>query len=237
MIARGAGPDELVMHFEGNQHTESLSKLHAPIDFRVADEAERDLSPLYLDMDETWRFGVYLCRAGQWWKLRWYCGDISLEPSTAVLHQPAGGNYHTRFDGAGKVLLGPDHSYAGLRDAGWTVWGVNLDETVIPVPSGADVLGLTKIAGAPALLTRDGDTVQACTEHGRRTVVETDQPVVRHYELLWVAVQPRSWTSPPATSCTASAASDQMRNRYAVVPGATCWILSGDSFIRPHSRS
>jgi hypothetical protein len=29
----------------------------APIDFSVADETERDLSPLYVDSDEPWRWG------------------------------------------------------------------------------------------------------------------------------------------------------------------------------------
>ena len=47
-------------------------------------------------------------------------------------------------------------------------------------------------------------------------------------------------TPPPGTrgSCSDVApAAGQIRNRYAVLPGATSWIFSGLAFIRPHSGS
>lgn len=166
-----------------------MRKLHAPIDFNVADEAGHDLSPLYLDMDEPWRFGVYFRRAGAWWNLRWYGGRTSLERSTAVVHQPGAWPFHTKIDGAGQVLFGPDYSYAAPHGPTWKVWGVGLDDTFIPVPPGEDVLGLTKIGDRPALLTREGDAVRARTPEDVRTVVEFAGPVLRHYELPWVAVQ------------------------------------------------
>ncbi|GGU31187.1 hypothetical protein [Lentzea flava] len=179
---------ELVVHCEGNQDT-GLHELRVPIGFSVAEEAERDLSPLYLDLDEPWRFGVYFRRAGQWWNLHYRGGDITLEPSRAVLHQPGSVPFHTKIDGAGRVLFGPDHSTAGLRDTGWTAWGPGLEDTVIPVPSGEQVLALTKIAGRPALLTREGDALRVRLETEARTVVEHAGPVVHHYGLPWVAVQ------------------------------------------------
>ncbi|GAA3665680.1 hypothetical protein GCM10022267_60040 [Lentzea roselyniae] len=179
---------ELVVHIEGDQDT-YLRKLRVPIDFSARDEAAHDLSPLYLHMEEFWQFGVYFRRAGQWWTLRCAGVHIVLEPSNAALHQPESTPFQTRLDGAGQVLFGPGNWTAGLRAAGWTVWGPGLDDTVIPVPSGAYVLGLTKVANRPALLTREGGTVRVRLEKESRTVVEFATPVVRHHHLPWIAVQ------------------------------------------------
>lgn len=189
---------ELVVHIEGTQDLD-VRKLHVPIDFSVADEAEHDLSPLYLDMDEAWRFGVYFRRAGVWWYLQWSAGDhITLARSNAVVHQAGRFHFHTNTDGAGHSLLGADYWYAGLhRRTGktwwhgstWKAWRHSRPDAFITVPPGEDVLGLTQIGDQPALLTREGATVRARTPEGVRTVVEFAGPVVRHHELPWVAVQ------------------------------------------------
>ncbi|MFS8103429.1 hypothetical protein LFM09_40510 [Lentzea alba] len=76
---------ELVVHLEGTPGS-AVHQLRAPIDFSVAEEAERGLSPLYLDLDEPWRFGVRFRRAGQWWALRYDGGSIALVPSHADAH-------------------------------------------------------------------------------------------------------------------------------------------------------
>lgn len=179
---------ELLVHLVGDGDTD-LVKLRIPIDFSVADEAGRDLSPLYLHSVESWDVRVYFRRAGQWWTLRWSPGHVLLEPSTSKLHQPESFPFHTKLDGAGRVLFGPDGWTAGLRDAGWTVWGYKGDDRVVPVPPGEDVLGLTEIHEQPALLTRADGVIRARTAEDVRTVVEFDGPVARHYELPWVAVQ------------------------------------------------
>ena len=179
---------ELLVHVEGDQDTE-LRKLRVPIDFSVADEAEHDLSPLYLDMDEFWKFGVYFRRAGEWWKLRWYAGEVSLDRSTAVVHEPGNSPSHTTVDGAGKVLFGPRFWHAAPQGPTWKAWGPGGDDEIITVPPGETVLSLTKVGHGHALLTREGDTVRARTAEGVRTVVEFDGPVVLHHGLPWVAVQ------------------------------------------------
>jgi hypothetical protein len=179
---------ELVVHVEGSQNSDVL-KLHTPIDFSVADEAEHDLSPLYLDMDEPWRFGVYFRRAGVWWNLHWDSGRICLHRSTAVVHQPGSSPSHTRRDGAGQVLFGPDTWFAAPHGPTWKASRYDRQDAFITVPPDEDVLGLTKIGEQPALLTREGAAVRARTPEDVRTVVEFAGPVVRHHELPWVAVQ------------------------------------------------
>ena len=131
---------------------------------------------------------MYFRRAGKWWNLHYYGGKVTLEPSTGDIHQPGSWPWHAAVYGGHEVLYGPGYSNAAVRDTGWTAWGPGLDDTVIPVPSDAEVLGLTKIANQPALLTREGDAVRVRLEQESRTVVEAG-PVLRHYELPWVAVQ------------------------------------------------
>jgi hypothetical protein len=189
---------ELVVHVEGTPDLD-VRKLHTPIDFSVADEAEHDLSPLYLDMDEAWRFGVYFRRAGVWWYLQWSAGDhITLGRSNAVVHQAGRWPFHTNTDGAGHSLLGADYWYAHphrhtwkpwWHGSTWKAWRHSRPDAFITVPPGENVLGLTQIGDQPALLTRNGATVRARTPEGMRTVVEFAGPVVRHHELPWVAVQ------------------------------------------------
>ncbi|MCS7477684.1 hypothetical protein ACFFQW_26420 [Umezawaea endophytica] len=179
---------ELLVHVEGHQVT-FLRKLRVPIDFSVADEAEHDLSPLYLDMDEFWKFGVYFRRAGEWWNLRCHGVEVSLRRSTAVVHEPGRSPGHTTIDGAGKVLFGPRFWHAAPQGSTWRVWGPGGADEVIPVPPGETVLSLTEIGDGHALLTREGDTVRARTAEGGRTVVEFDGPVLIHHELPWIAVQ------------------------------------------------
>lgn len=183
---------QLLVHIEGNRDTD-LRKLRTPIDFNVADEAERDLSPLYINMDESWRFGVYFRRAGRWWTLRSSPGHIYLEPSNSLVHQPESFPFHTKLDGGGRVLFGPGASYAAPRRRTWKVWSYRFDDTFIRVPPGEEVLGLTGISGRPALLTREGGVVRARTPEDVHTVVELAGPVVRHYELPWIAVQRSPW--------------------------------------------
>ncbi len=189
---------ELVVHIEGTQDTD-VRKLHVPIDFSVADEAEHDLSPLYLDMDEAWRFGVYFRRAGVWWYLQWSAGDhIILKRSNAVVHQAGRWPFHTHTDGGGYTLLGADSWYADppqhtwktwRHGSTWKAWRHSRPDAFITVPPGEEVLGLTYIGDQPALLTRQGAAVRARTPEDVRTVVEFAGPVVRHDELPWVAVQ------------------------------------------------
>lgn len=186
---------ELVVHVEGDQDL-SARKLRVPIGFSVADETEHDLSPLYLDMDEMWRFGVYFRRAGQWWNLHYYGGHITLEPSRAHLHGPESHSFHARLSGAEGAIYGPGHSYTGHHTPApdgweeWKVWGTSHDDPLfIRVPPGEDVVSLTKIGDEPALLTRAGDLVQARTRHDVRTVIEFGGPLVLHPHLPWVAVQ------------------------------------------------
>jgi len=189
---------ELVVHVEGTQDLD-VRKLHTPIDFSVADEAEHDLSPLYLDMDEAWRFGVYFRRAGVWWYLQWSAGDhITLARSNAVVHQAGRWHFHTNTDGAGHSLLGADYWYATPQrrtwktwrhGSTWKAWRHSRPDAFITAPRGEEVLGLTYIGERPALLTREGATVRARTAEDVRTVVEFAGPVVRHDELPWVAVQ------------------------------------------------
>ncbi|RKT54519.1 hypothetical protein [Saccharothrix australiensis] len=179
---------ELVVHVEGFQDLH-VRRLRVPVDFSVADEAGRDLSPLYLAMDEPWRFGVYFRRAGTWWELHRLGDRTSLERSPAVVHQPGTSPFHTTTDGAGLTLAGPGCSRAARDGTTWRVWGPRLAEASIPVPPGEDVLGLAKLGDRPALVTREGDVVRARTSDGVRTVVESAGPVARHQELPWVAVQ------------------------------------------------
>ncbi|MFJ1767857.1 hypothetical protein ACIOD2_46575 [Amycolatopsis sp. NPDC088138] len=180
---------ELVVHVEGSQDLD-VRKLHVPIDFHVAEETEHNLSPLYLDMDEPWRFGVYFHRAGVWWYLQWSAGDhITLERSNAVVHQAGRWPFHTNTDGAGHTLLGADYWYAAPHGPTWKAWHHDRHDAFIAVPPGEDVLGLANIGDHPALLTREGATVRARTPDDVRTVVEFAGPVVRHHELPWVAVQ------------------------------------------------
>ncbi|MEQ0558112.1 hypothetical protein ABJI51_03430 [Amycolatopsis sp. NEAU-NG30] len=186
---------ELVVHIEGTQDLD-VRKLHVPIDFSVADEAAHDLSPLYLDMDEMWRFGVYFRRAGVWWYLQWSAGDhITLERSTAVVHQAGRWHFHTHTDGAGHSLLGAGSWYAAphrrtwRRGSTWKAWHATSPDAFITVPPAEEVLGLNRIGDRPALLTREGATIRARTPEGGHTVAESAGPVVRHHELPWVAVQ------------------------------------------------
>ncbi|WP_370961580.1 hypothetical protein [Amycolatopsis sp. cg9] len=179
---------ELVVHVEGDQDLD-VRKLRVPIDFSVAEEAGRDLSPLYLDMDEPWRFGVCFRRGGTWWKLRWDSGRISLARSAAVVHQPGFVPFHTTVDGAGQVLLGPDFWYAAQHGPTWRAWRHERPDAFIAVPPAEDVLGMTTIGDRPALLTREGAAVRARTAEDVRTVVEFAGPVTRHHELPWIAVQ------------------------------------------------
>lgn len=174
----------LVVHVEGDEG-DGLHELHVPIDFRVARDARRDLSPLYLDMDEPWDFGVYFRRAGQWWRLRRRHGDITLTPSFSRLHQPGSFPFHTVTRGADEAVLGPGHSWAVPDGSRWRT----RDDTFITAGPDEDVLGLTEIDGGPALLTRAGDLVRARTADGVRTVVEFAGPLVLHHHLPWVAVQ------------------------------------------------
>ncbi|WP_439380755.1 hypothetical protein [Amycolatopsis lexingtonensis] len=178
---------ELVVHIEGGGESE-LSKLRTPIDFSVADEAENDLSPLYLDLDGPWLFGVYFRRAGGWWKLRWH-GSISLERSTAVVHEPGSSPGHTRVDGAGQVLFGADWWFAAPQGPTWKAWRHSREDAFIAVPPGEEVLGLTTFGDQPALVTREGAVIRARTPEDERTVVEFAGPVVRHHQLPWIAVQ------------------------------------------------
>lgn len=178
----------LVVHVEGDQK-ENLHQLRVPIDFRVAREARHDLSPLYLDMDEPWDFGVYFRRAGQWWRLRRHHGGITLAPSASRLHQPGSFPFHTVTHGADDLVLGPGHSYAVPDGSRWRTWGPHWDDTFIIVPPGEDVLSLTKFDGKPALLTREGAVVRARTTDDVRTVAEFAGPLVLHHHLPWVAVQ------------------------------------------------
>ncbi|MFI6099505.1 hypothetical protein ACIA8G_28445 [Lentzea sp. NPDC051213] len=188
LIALIEADGELVVHAEGYP-ADGLRRLHVPIDFSVADEAERDLSPLYLDMDEPWQFSTYFRRAGTWWRLRWDHGTISLTASTSAVHRPGSFPFHTKHWGAPDVLLGPGHTYAAANGPTWKTWGTEWDDTVIPVPPDEDVLGLTKIEGEPALLTREGGVLRARTSENGRTVVDFAGPVIPHHELPWVAVQ------------------------------------------------
>ncbi|GHH53746.1 hypothetical protein [Lentzea cavernae] len=178
---------ELLVHVTGEADTD-LAKLHVPIDFSVADEAAHDLSPLYFDMDEAWDFGVYFRRGGEWWTLRWWPSRALLRPSTSKVHEPDSFPFHTRLDGAGKVLFGPNWT-AGRRDAGWTAWRHERDDVVIPVTRDEEVMGLTELGDLPALLTREGDVVRVRTANGVRTVAESAGTVNRHHQLPWVAVQ------------------------------------------------
>ncbi|HEX8865765.1 MAG TPA: hypothetical protein VF821_08920 [Lentzea sp.] len=188
LIALIAVDRQLVVHVLGALDT-SLRKLHAPIDFRVGRETRRDLSPLYLHVEEMWEFGVYFRRAERWWHLRYHSGHITLEPSNAVVHQPGSHPFHTQLDGAGDVLLGPRASYSTKTGPLVKTWGIDWDDMVIPVPPGEDVLSLTTICGGPALLTRAGDVIRARTPDDVRTVVEFAGPVALHHQLPWVAVQ------------------------------------------------
>jgi len=183
---------ELLVHIEGVRDTD-LRKLHIPIDFSVADETEHDLSPLYLDMDEPWRFGVYFRRAGTWWNLRSSPGHVYLEPSSSMVHQPESFPFHTKLDGGGHVLFGPGASYAAPRGHTWRVWSYRFEDVFIPVPPDEEVLGLMEIGDRPALLTRVGAVVRARTTDDVRTVVELAGPVVRHYGFPWIAVQRSPW--------------------------------------------
>ncbi|WP_372664267.1 hypothetical protein [Amycolatopsis kentuckyensis] len=179
---------ELVVHIEGDRKSD-LSKLRTPIEFSVADEAAHDLSPLYLDLDEPWRFGVYFRRAGAWWNLHWESGRTCLHRSNAVVHQPGSSPSHTRRDGAGEVLFGPDWWFATAQGPTRRAWRHDRQDAFIAVPPDEEVLGLTKIGDQPALLTRKGAAVRARAPEEVRTVVEFAGPVVRHHELPWIAVQ------------------------------------------------
>ncbi|MCR3751281.1 hypothetical protein [Lentzea californiensis] len=188
LIALIEADGELLVHLVGDGHTD-LVELRTPIDFSVAGEAEHDLSPLYLHSVEFWDVRVYFRRAGQWWELRWSPGHVLLEPSNSKLHQPDRFTFHTKLDGAGLGLRGPGHSCAWDRGGAWEATGTDWADTLIPVPPGENVLQLMKIAGGPALLTREGDVVRARTTEAARTVVEFAGPLVPHHELPWVAVQ------------------------------------------------
>lgn len=163
------------------------SELRTPIGFSVTDEAERDLSPLYLDMDEPWRYGVYFRRAGRWWNLRYHGGTVTLAESRATTHQPGRRPWHAEVFGGDRSLFGPNGSHGELQGSGWKIW--NTDGAVIPDPPDEHVLGLTEVEGQPALLTREGEVVRARRQHDVRTVVEFEGPVIRHHGLPWVAVQ------------------------------------------------
>lgn len=184
---------ELVVHAEGDQDS-SFRKLRLPIGFSVRDEAEHDLSPLYLHAEEHWDNSVHFRRAGQWWRFLRYSVHTTLEPSPAHVHGPSAHPFHTRLDGPVSAIYGPGHSSTASHGLTWgkwerwKVWGVD-DPLFIAVPPGEDVVGLTRIGDEPALLTRDGDLVRARTRHDVRTVVEFGGPLVVHHHLPWVAVQ------------------------------------------------
>ncbi|MDX8141084.1 hypothetical protein SK854_03110 [Lentzea sp. BCCO 10_0061] len=179
---------ELFVHYE-DDHDTIMRNLRIPIDFSVADEAERDLSPLYLHAVELWDYRVYFRRAGLWWEFSWSPGHVRLEPSNSKVHQPERFPFQTVLDGAGLSLFGPSRRTAGRRDDGWVTWGYGRDGEVIPVPPAEEVLGLTEFDDRPALLTREGAVVRARTLEDVRTVVEFDGPVLLHHGLPWVAVQ------------------------------------------------
>ncbi|MCX2947487.1 hypothetical protein [Lentzea sp. NEAU-D7] len=175
--------DELVVHAEGDQNF-NLVDLRVPIDFDVAEEAGNDLSPLHLDRPEKHvGRGFRFRRSGHAWRVRDHCGTISIEQSCAKAHEQDPGPVKN------PVLRGPGFSSAAVREAGWTAWGPGFDDMVIPVPAGEDVVGLTKLADVPALLTREGDSVRARTADNVRTVIEFAGPVSMHDYLPWVAVQ------------------------------------------------
>ncbi|SFQ98723.1 hypothetical protein SAMN04488564_101686 [Lentzea waywayandensis] len=164
-------------------------ELRIPIRFSVAAEAKRDLSPLYLDMDEPWRYGVYFRRAGKWWNLHYHGGTITLKQSTGTTHQPGSFPWHAKVYGGDRSVFGPGYSHAERRHGtDWTVTGTGAEQ-VITVPPGEHVLGLTEVGKQPALLTREGNIVRARRQHDVRTVVEFKGPVIQHYEAPWVAVQ------------------------------------------------
>lgn len=179
---------ELMVHVHGAEDTD-LRKLRIPIDFTVADEAEHDLSPLYLHCVEFWDIRVYFRRAGEWWNLRWSPGHVLLEPSNSKLHQPDRFPFHTKLDGAGIGLRGTSSGYAWDRGTAWEVTGTDWEDTLVPVPPEEEVLHLTKAGGGPVLLTREGSVVRARTRDTVHTVVEFDGPVLLHHGLPWVAVQ------------------------------------------------
>lgn len=178
---------ELVLHAEGYQT--GLLDLRVPIDSGLADEAGHDLSPLYMNLGRKhWGRGFHFRRGQRWWTVRDHAGRVTFEQSDAGSYAPTAQPFHYSAIGDG-VLRGRDHSNAARREAGWTAWGVGLDDVVIPVPPGEDVLSLTKLATTPALLTRDGDVIRARTPEGAHTVVEFAGPVLPHHGLPWVAVQ------------------------------------------------
>ncbi|MEU3642614.1 hypothetical protein AB0E59_04460 [Lentzea sp. NPDC034063] len=179
---------ELFVHYE-DDHDTIMRNLRVPIDFSVADEAGRDLSPLYLHAVECWDYRVYFRRAGLWWRFSWSPGHVTLEPSTSKVHQPESYPFHTVLDAAGVSLFAPSRNTAARRDSGWVTWGFGRDGEIISVPPAEEVLGLTEFDDRPALLTREGAVVRARTLEDVRTVVEFDGPVLRHHGLPWVAVQ------------------------------------------------
>ncbi|WP_112277310.1 hypothetical protein [Lentzea terrae] len=110
----------------------------APIDFSVADETERDLSPLYVDSDEPWRWGVYFRRAGTWWNLH-DDGKVTLKPSTGDIHQPGVGD--------AIITAPPGEDVLGLTTVGGSLALLTREGDVIRARTEDDVRTVVEVAG------------------------------------------------------------------------------------------